>query len=417
MKKFWSLFLIGAMTLSALRLAPDSVAVPVHAATKSELEQEISQLKDDQAALDTQIQDLQASLQETAQELEDLTAQKNLIDQEIFLHYQKQQSVQDQIQAYQDLIIQKQLEVNEAQAKLDDTTARNKGRLRAMEKNAGVSYWSVLFQATNVMDLLDRVKMIGDIAQGDKDCLEQVRSASRALSDAQDALLTEKEALDASRRELEAIGVTLEEKRAQADALLQQAIAKGEEFQSHLEDAEDKQDALAQDLASAQKNYDQLIEQEKPPAQKPETTKPETSTPEQPPASSSGWLVPCSYSYVSSPFGYRYHPLSGKWKMHNGVDLAANTGTPIKATRSGYVTTASYEEGGAGYYVSLDHGDGYGSIYMHMTHFIVGYGEYVSQGQVIGYVGSTGGSSGPHLHFGISYKGSYVNPADYISIG
>ncbi len=415
MKKFWSLLLVGTMFLSALRLAPGGKPIPVLAATQSELEQQISQLKEDQAELDTQIQALQASLKENAQELEDLTEQKSLIDQEIFLHYEKQQAVQDQIQVYQELIIEKQQQVNEAQANLDETLARNKSRIRSMEKNAGVSYWSVLFQATNVMDLLDRVKMIGDIARADRECLEEVRAASREVSAAQDALLAEKEALDATYRELDAIGTTLEEKRAEADALLQQAIDKGEAFQAQLENAEDKQDALAQDLADAQEDYENLNEQQ--------STTPTQSSPQQTPSSSSqqapassDWLVPCSYVYFSSPFGYRYHPLSGNWKMHNGVDLAAYTGTPIVATRSGYVTTASYEEGGAGYYVRIDHGDGYGSIYMHMTHYIVGYGQYVQQGEVIGYVGSTGGSSGPHLHFGISYNGTYVNPADYISI-
>ena len=101
--------------------------------------------------------------------------------------------------------------------------------------------------------------------------------------------------------------------------------------------------------------------------------------------------------------------------MHYGVDLANVTGTPIWAARSGRVSEASYN-GSAGYYVSINHGDGFSSIYMHMTHYIVKPGQEVKQGQVIGYMGSTGGSTGPHLHFGISYNGTYVNPANYINI-
>ena len=97
------------------------------------------------------------------------------------------------------------------------------------------------------------------------------------------------------------------------------------------------------------------------------------------------------------------------------MDLAAPTGTPIYASRSGTVTTASYGSS-SGYYVQIDHGDGYRSIYMHMTHYDVYAGQYVRQGQVIGYCGSTGVSTGPHLHFGISLNGSYVNPANYIPI-
>ena len=97
------------------------------------------------------------------------------------------------------------------------------------------------------------------------------------------------------------------------------------------------------------------------------------------------------------------------------MDLAAPTGTPIYASRSGTVSVASYD-GSSGYYVQINHGDGYRSIYMHMTHFVVYAGQTVSQGQLIGYCGSTGASTGPHLHFGISLNGTYVNPANYIPI-
>ena len=98
------------------------------------------------------------------------------------------------------------------------------------------------------------------------------------------------------------------------------------------------------------------------------------------------------------------------------MDLSAPQGTPIYASRGGQVTTAAYEAGGAGYWVSINHLDGYATRYMHMTHFIVSPGQYVAAGQIIGYCGSTGGSTGPHLHFGVYYNGSAVNPANYINI-
>ena len=110
----------------------------------------------------------------------------------------------------------------------------------------------------------------------------------------------------------------------------------------------------------------------------------------------------------------RTHPILGTQRMHNGIDMACSQGTPIYATRAGTVTAASYQAGGAGYYVSINHLDGFASIYMHMTNYVVSAGQSVSQGQLIGYVGSTGLSTGPHLHFGISYAGTYVNPLAYI---
>ena len=130
---------------------------------------------------------------------------------------------------------------------------------------------------------------------------------------------------------------------------------------------------------------------------------------------SSGWIKPLpSGSYrITSAFGMRKHPVLGYTRMHSGVDMAAPAGTPIYAAKSGKVTVAGWGSQ-SGNYVSINHGDGFASIYMHMTHYIVSAGQYVSQGQVIGYVGSTGISTGNHLHFGISYNGTYVNPMNYL---
>ena len=132
------------------------------------------------------------------------------------------------------------------------------------------------------------------------------------------------------------------------------------------------------------------------------------------PPSSVVWITPVSGYTISSAFGMRVHPVYKYQLMHNGIDMACPQGTPIYATRAGMVTTASYQAGGAGYYVSINHGDGFSSIYMHMTNFVVSSGQSVSAGQLIGYVGSTGVSTGPHLHFGVSYAGTYVNPMAYI---
>ena len=104
----------------------------------------------------------------------------------------------------------------------------------------------------------------------------------------------------------------------------------------------------------------------------------------------------------------------GDRRFHSGVDLAGSQGTPIVAARSGTVTTASYN-GSSGYFVTINHGDGYSSSYLHLTGFTVKVGQKVSRGQTIGYMGSTGVSTGPHLHFSIYYNGSTVNPASYIS--
>ena len=122
--------------------------------------------------------------------------------------------------------------------------------------------------------------------------------------------------------------------------------------------------------------------------------------------------VPTSKDCTDS-YGYRTHPLTGKYSWHNGVDFGAAAGTAILATKSGTVTTASYSAAW-GYYVVINHGDGYSSLYAHQPSCSVSVGDYVTQGQTIGYVGSTGWSTGPHLHFTIYYNGADVNPFNYI---
>lgn len=127
------------------------------------------------------------------------------------------------------------------------------------------------------------------------------------------------------------------------------------------------------------------------------------------------WVSPLSSCTLTSPFGYRVQPVYGTTVFHNGVDLSTAAGTPIYAVRSGTVTKASYDSS-SGNHVYIDHGDGYSSHYLHMTHYVVSPGQYVEQGQVIGYVGSTGTSTGPHLHLSILYANQYQHPLTYITL-
>lgn len=129
-----------------------------------------------------------------------------------------------------------------------------------------------------------------------------------------------------------------------------------------------------------------------------------------------GFMNPVRYTDISSPFGWRLHPIYEDWRHHNGLDMSAPAGTPIYASKNGVVSTADYNSS-AGNHVIIEHEDGFSTVYMHMTYSIVKPGETVGQGQVIGYVGSTGDSTGPHLHFEIRKNGEYLNPALYIDLG
>lgn len=128
-----------------------------------------------------------------------------------------------------------------------------------------------------------------------------------------------------------------------------------------------------------------------------------------------GWFKPCEYIKITSPFGWRVHPITGeKNSFHNGVDLANDYGTPIYAAKSGTVTQVS-GKGGYGNHVRITHENEFITLYAHMQSYVVQVGDQVSGGQLIGYMGSTGNSTGPHLHFSVFDGSDYVDPMLYIS--
>ena len=401
--------------LLALALCLSLMPVSARAASSSEIRQQIKEMKKEAEEAKAELEKIRGQYRENMDDMVDLVEQKDLIDQEIAILNEQVRNINTQIASYSLLIADKQDELDEAQARLVELSQKHKERIQAMEEEGNLSYWEVLFKANSFTDLLDRLNMIQEIAASDKRRMEELSEAAQRVTTAQEELNSEKEELELTRAELDEAQLALNEKRAEADELLLQLIAKGEEFEAMIDESEDLQADLMAEIAQAEKDLKAAEYREWLATYVPPTTRPGNDTTPSPEApSSSGWVCPVPYYTLTSPFGMRIHPISGKWKMHNGVDMACAQGTPIYAAKSGKVTTASYQAGGAGYYVSINHGDGFSSIYMHMTHFIVSPGQYVTAGQVIGYVGSTGGSTGPHLHFGISYNGTYVNPMDYI---
>ena len=389
--------------------------VSAEAASSGEIRQQIKDMKAENKELEEKLKELRGQFQENENEMINMVEQKNLIDQEIAILTEQIANINHQITSYSILIADKQDELDNAETRLAELSQKHRERIQAMEEEGTLSYWEVLFKANSFADLLDRLNMIQEIAASDKRRMEELSAAAQRVTDVQETLNGEKADLESTRLELDEAQVLLEEKRAEADELLRQLIAKGDEFQALIDESEDLQDDLMQEIAQAEKDLKEAEYKEWLATYVPPTTRPaDNNKPSDQIPSSSGWVCPVPYYTLTSPFGMRVHPISGKWKMHNGVDLAAAQGTPIYAAKSGKVTVTSYQAGGAGYYVSINHGDGFSSVYMHMTRYIVAPGQYVNAGQVIGYVGSTGGSTGPHLHFGISYNGSYVNPMNYI---
>ncbi len=404
------------------------------AASSSEIRKQINSLQDDRKDIKNQISELQAQYQATSDEIADIVARKNVIDQEIGLLHAEIININEQISAYSVLIADQQEELDAAEARFDQLNEDCKTRIRAMEEEGTVSYWAVLFKANSFSDLLDRLNMVEEIASSDTRRLQELSDAAQRVEDAQAELAGEKAELEGTRTELDSTQKELDAKRQEADDLIVQLIAKGEELKLQQEDLEAEDEELLAQIAQKEQEYNEAKLEEwlaymatyVPPttvAPSVPISDPNGSNSNNSGSNSSGsdvtvgssWLVPCSYKKISSPFGFRESPTSGASRYHQGVDLAANAGTPIVASRGGTVTIASYSNS-AGYYVTINHGDGFSSIYMHMTNYVVSSGQKVNQGQTIGYVGSTGISTGNHLHFGIAQNGAYVNPCSYVSL-
>lgn len=388
------------------------VPAPVSAASSSEIKEQIKDLEREQTKLKAELKELEKKKKENLSEIKDIVDQKSVIEQQASLLFEQVELVNSQIASYAVLIADKQAEVDQAQSKLEALKKKHKERIRAMEENGKLSYWLVLFEATSFTDLLDRMTMIQEIAASDNRRLQEMAKAAEEVEAAKNALEAERKALEENKAELVTLQAEMEAKHKEADALLQALLEKGEEFDDYMSEAEDKMDELDDELDKAEK---ELSEAERKEYLEYISTMPSNGGGQ---SSIDGngirWVVPCKYRKLTSPFGYRIHPVYKKWKMHNGVDLANSCPTPIWAARSGVVIDAGYDDS-SGYHVQIDHLDGFVTMYKHFCKKpSVKVGDIVIAGDVIGCMGTTGVSTGVHLHFGVKYKGEWVNPMDYI---
>ncbi len=377
----------------------------VSAKSSSEIKDEIADLKDEQSELRDQLEELEEEQNATWESIEEMVAKKNNLDQQIGILYAEVDNLNVQIRTYTELIAASQEKLDIAIANLEALTAKNAERIQAMEEEGEVSIWSVIFKAKSFTDLIDRLNMMREIQEADERRMAELSEAAAEVADAKLELANEKLAMEDSRAELKAKQADLDAKRLEAEELLNQ-LTQDKRMMEQLEDEYEADEAkLSAEIAAAELEYTKALQKEE------EERK--NAGNEDGPTANAAWKRPCSWRRLSSPFGYRTHPVTGKWKFHNGVDLANSKGTPIKATRSGTVTVATYGST-YGYYVTINHGDGFSSLYAHMTHYVVGKGDWVEQGEIIGYMGSTGRSTGPHLHFSVFYNGEAVNPMNYI---
>lgn len=414
-RKLWISILAGIMAFVLVAgLIVGVLPGKADAESLSELKKQLSKLEADKKEIDKEISSLRGQLSGNLSDMKAIVAQKNTIDQEIFMLNEQTANLNEQIATYSLLIADTQEQLTQAENRLAELNKKNKERIRAMEEDGSLSYWSVLFKANDFADLLDRLNMVEEIAASDRRRLKEMSAAAEEVAKSKATMEEEVAGLEATKTQLEESQKQQEVKREEADRLLAELIATGEEYEMLLAYAEDQAKDLKADIKDKKKDIEDAEYAQWLATSKPATSKPASSNNDYV-ASDAKWVTPCTYRLFSSPYGWRMHPVIKQWRFHYGVDLASPKGTPIVASRAGKVIKASYDSG-YGYHVIVDHGDGFTSLYAHLTHYIVSVGQSVSAGEKLGEMGSTGMSTGSHLHFSILYNGNHVNPALYINI-
>ena len=390
------------------------------AASSSEIRKQINALKEEKEAIQEKITEVQGQYEENENEIVDLMERKSVIDQEVQLLNEQVDNINDQLKAFNLLIADKQDELDNAEERYQQLNDDNKLRIRTMEEEGELSYWEVLFKANNFSDLLDRLNMVEEIAASDNRRLQELADAANNVVEAQQELEVEKEDMEKTKEELDSTQAELDAKVQESMDLLQELLSKGDELTALQEEYEAMEADFLEQIAQKEVEYDAAKQAEWEAYMAtyvPPTTEGGSggSGGSGGTSGGGGWVRPCSYTSITSPFGYRESPTTGASTYHQGVDLDTGTGDPVVAARAGVVIAASYSSS-AGYYVQIDHQDGFRSIYMHLSSIGASVGQIVSAGTYIGATGATGIATGDHLHFGISLNGVYVNPCNYVAL-
>lgn len=324
---------------------------------------------------------------------------------------------EQQITAKEAEITQKETEIAQKEVEIEDQWDGFKAHMAAMQEVRDSGTVAMLSSANSLYELLTYNEVLQDIAVKDDEILNNMKTAKEGLE-------ADKEELEGDKAKLESEKASLQTKKADLEAQNSQMQSKQSELNDSIEEAQlsaaeakKAQKEAQAAIESDEMNYDAVKGQIQRLIAQAAANKAQLTF--------NGFACPLkSYKRVSSEYGYRTNPVTGVYKLHAGIDLAANAGTPIYAAASGYVQVAGWSSGGYGNYVVIYHGkmsDGntYTTLYGHMKSVATTAGKYVKQGELIGYVGSTGNSTGNHLHLEVwkgSSKASAVNPRSYIPL-
>ena len=400
MKKFFAFAMALVMTMSVML---SCMSVSAFAVSQSE----IDALKSQKSQLSSQKSSLQSTINSLQSQQSDQIALKNALDEKNAITVKQILNLNEQIDLHTELIEQKTAEVDEAQKVADAQLEKYRVRVRAMEESGRYNYFEVLFGASSIGEFLSLIDDIGDIMRSDKELEDAYRQSVDDLKAVKAEYEQAKAEMEDSKAELETLKAQQEKDIAQANAVIASLQGDISSNSSLLSELSAQEKALNADIQAKISELNKQQQQQ----QGGNNGNSGGST------VGTGNLVWPSYcTYITSRQGPRTHPITGEYKNHGGTDIGASYGSAIYAADSGTVVRSSDGwNGGWGNYVMIDHGNGMQTLYAHMSSRAVSVGQTVSRGQTIGYVGSTGNSTGPHLHWEVTVNGVRQNPLNYAS--
>ena len=359
---------------------------------------EIDALEEQRDELKAQREEMQAGIDELKNQQAGVLEQKRALDEQNEVYRQELELIEEQVSLYTRLVDEKAAELEKATADEAEQLAIYKQHVRAMEENGEYTYLSIIFGSKSLSQLMSNLDMIGEIMDADKRIYDQYTAAREDAEEIKAEYETTLSALADKQAEYEAEKADLEAKIAEANDMIAQLEEEiNSNYDLYLE-------VLAQEEALESDIQSMIAEMERQ-----EAANSITST------GTYIWPLP-GYS-PGSAYGWRMHPIYHEMRFHAGEDIGAPSGTPILAADSGMATVIADNGNGYGNYIMINHGGGRVTLYAHMSAFAISNGATVSQGQVIGYVGSTGNSTGPHLHFEVRVNGATTDPKSYFNFG
>lgn len=376
-------------------------------------------LKEKQNDVESRMNSTQKELKSTQDEAREVKKEIQRLDEEVNEATVELKKVTDQLEQLNKEIVKTTEELEEAEENLAIKTDEFNARLRTMYKNGNSGYIEVLLSASDISDLLSRNHMIQQIADYDRELIAYIKEQRDIIEDKKTELEAQRASVEVVKGEIESHKSELEEATRQKEVFMSRLQEDIDAFEKEYDELNSYADEISSQIRALQAKEEAARKAREAAAEKTSQTNTGrsgggTSTPNRntPTGGRFTWPVPSS-SRLTSSFGYRIHPIFGTSKMHTGIDISAPSGTPIVSASAGTVIQTGWM-GGYGLTVMVDHGGGIVTLYAHNSAVTVSTGQQVSAGQTISLMGSTGNSTGPHLHFEVRQNGNYVNPLPWI---